>query len=342
MRKWLGLLVGVCLLGWAAAVQGAAPLPELRERARREGTVVFLTSVSQLGEPLRLRFEEGNPGVRVQLVLDPNAPSRVVAEALAGRRNYDVLLWSLPGLSLVRGRGLLRPYVAREDLAPHGVPVGVLTLDGYGLRFISGVYAVAYRPGRIRAEEVPRTWEDLLQERWRNRLVGDAIAVGNWIAGLGVLRGEEWAFQYARRLREMGLAVVPQPTAVEQLVLRGDRDLWVGAFAHQVEQRKMAGVALEWAPVGPVTYASQFALAILQGAPHPEAARLFAIWYMTREGRAALEREGFWDVAPGSGTFIRKRYDQRGIRIVLEDERRALRRVELFERIRRIVLGEER
>ncbi len=342
MRKWLCVLVAVFLLGQAVATQAADALQELRERARREGGVVLLTSVPQLGEPIKVRFEEGNPGVPVRLVLDPNAPGRVVAEAIAGRRNYDVLLWSLPGLSVVRGRGLLRPFVAREDLAPYGIPVGVLTLDGYGLRLISAVYAVSYRPGRIRSEDLPRTWEDLLSERWRNRLVGDAIAVGNWIAALGVLRGEAWAISYARRLRDGGLAVVPQPATVEQLVLRGDRDLWVGAFAHQVEQRKQAGVTLEWVPVGPVTYASQFAVAILDGAPHPEAARLFALWYMTREGRSALEREGFWDVAPGSGSFIRKRYDQRSIRIVLEDERRALRRVELFERIRRIVLGEER
>lgn len=327
--------------GASSPAAGQETWRALRERAGREGAVVLLTSVSQLGEPIQRQFEGTNPGVRVQLVLDPNAPSRVVAEAVTGRRSYDVLLWSLPGLAVVRDRNLLRRFVPREDLAPHGIPVGVLTLDGYALRLMSAVYAVAFRSGRIATEHLPRTWEDLLADRWRGRLVGDGIALPNWIAGLGVIRGEDWAVQFARRLRGTGLAVVPHPATVEQLVLSGDRDLWVGAFAHQVEQRKMAGVSLEWAAVGPTAFASVFAVAVLKDAPHPEAARLFSLWYVAAEGRRALEREGFWDATPGSANIVRRRLERSGVRVVVEDERIALKRVELFGRVRRILMGEE-
>src|SRR5919201_5771519 len=161
------LLAGLAVFGRADARD-----PRVGEGAKKEGKVVWYTSLAlQSAEKVAKLFETAHPGVKVEVhrTGSERILQRVMQEMQANIKNADVIHTSDAGhFVLFKDKKLLAKYT------PAGVdrfPDGFKDKDGfyYGLR--ATVNCIAYNTKVVSAAEAPKTWKDLLDPRWKGKLV---------------------------------------------------------------------------------------------------------------------------------------------------------------------------
>src|SRR5712691_7093198 len=167
-----GLAVSLLVLILACSAAPAPAQDPRLEAARKEGKVVWYTSLAlSSSEKVAKLFETAYPGVKVEVhrTGSQRILQRMMQELSSNIRNVDVVHTSDAGhYVLLKEKKLLTRYT------PAGVDAfapGFKDRDGfhYGLR--ATVNVIAYNTKVIPAAEAPRTWKDLLDPKWRGRLV---------------------------------------------------------------------------------------------------------------------------------------------------------------------------
>jgi iron(III) transport system substrate-binding protein len=295
---WRAALLAACLMGAGARAQG--PTPErialysgpdrpqvLAEGARKEGTLTLYTSLNpeDLGA-LSADFER-RYGVKLRAwrASSENISQRVIAETRAGRFEFDAIETNGSILESFQRAGLLRevrsPHLAGvipEALRPHREWVGTRV----------NVFAQAYHTGLIMRGELPRSYQDLLDPRWKGKL-GIEASDFDWFAGVVQALGEAQALTLFRGIvARNGISVRKGHTLLSNLVGSGEVPLALTVYHYRVEQMKQKGAPIDWFIIPPAI-AHANGVAVSRKAPHPYASVLFYD-YMLGEGEEILRQ----------------------------------------------------
>ncbi len=151
-------------------------------------------------------------------------------------------------------------------------------------------WCMIYSPDRVKAENLPKTWDDLLtQKQWRNGRIGLASnAAHTWIPMLWGVYGDDWTHHYLDtlfnvvkpQLRKETLAAFGKLTAVGEF----DAGMAVQPYVTRRDAKKGVPVAAHCPEPVPVTWGY---LGVVKGTKHPNAAMLFLNWYESKEGQIA-------------------------------------------------------
>ena len=208
---------------------------------------------------------------------------RIVSEARGSRYDVDIVHNNAPENTALYREQLLQevwsPYFA--DLMPQAVPahrqwVGI-TVD---------VYSAAYNTRLIKKEDLPKTYHDLLDPKWKNRLAIEANDYG-WFGTLIETMGEAQGRKlFADIVSANGMSFRKGHSLLGSLVASGDVPLALSAYSWNPEQMKRKGAPIENHILQPLI-AQLSTLAMLKRAPHPNAAALFYD-YMLSEGQQQL------------------------------------------------------
>lgn len=317
------------------------PITDLYEAARKEGEVALWGPPTDTVERFYPQeFQRAFPGIAVKPIGDAQAPQKLLTEAVAGTHQADVFWWPISGFLPLHQRGLVAKLDA-EVLSAFGIAADDTTLDGRGLKAANVIYTLEYPTRRFKPEEVPRTWEDLLQPRWRGRVVGATLLVPGVPAIFGLIRSEPWALDFARSLRDVAkVTMVPSSPVARDMLHRGEKDLMISLISEVLKRKHLHGDPVDWAPVSP-TYSTQHILGVMHKAPHPNAARLFALWGASKDGKLAMEQASFdADARPGAPTKLAKLVQDARLQIVFEDAQNTGPRAAIYGKARAILLGE--
>ncbi|MGQ0547880.1 MAG: ABC transporter substrate-binding protein [Betaproteobacteria bacterium] len=326
-----------------AAAQAASPADvakDLYEAAKKEGEVVLWGPPSDTVEKSYVEeFQRAFPGIRVKPIGDSQAPQRLLTEQLAGTHQADVFFWPISGFLDLEKRGLVAKLDSAQ-LAAFGIAPGDTALDGRTLKAANVIYTVAYDTRRLKPQDLPKTWEDLLDARWRGRIVGATLLVPGVPATLGLSKGEAWMLDFARRLRdEAKVTMVPSSPVASDMLLRGEKDLMIWLISEVLKRKHQHNEPIDWAPVSPA-WSTQHVLGVLQKAPHPNAARLLALWGASREGKVAMEKASFdADARPGAPTALAKLVQEAKLQLVVEDDQNTRPRAALYGKARAVLTG---
>ena len=295
-RLALSLLV-LTLAG--AAAPAAAQDPRL-EAARKEGKVVWYTSLALTSsEKVAKLFEAAYPGVKVEVhrTGSQRILQRMMQELQSNIKNVDVVHTSDAGhYVLLKEKKLLMRYT------PAGVDAfapGFKDRDGfhYGLR--ATVNVIAYNSKMITAAEAPRTWKDLLDPKWRGRLVtahpGYSGVIATHVLALVHLNG----WDYFKALAQNKPMLVQSAVDPSGIVASGERPVAVNGGDYTFYQAKKKGnpVEIVYPKEGVPLVVSPSA--ITSFAPHPNAARLFTDFIFSREVQQVLaDSEGLYSGHP--------------------------------------------
>ncbi len=325
-----------------SAVDPADVKGRLYEAARREGELVLWgPSTDTVAKYFPEQFAKAFPGIKVTGIADNQAPARLVTEIRAGRRDADALWWPYAGVTALDDRGWLTPFTS-DELKAFGLSEADTDFSGRALKVANFVYGLMYDTRRLRPADLPRTWEELTTPRWKQRVAGTTLTVPFLVAGLGTIKGEAWALDYARALRATEVAMVPDPVVAVQMLIRGERDLVVHSPAFVLERSQTYREPVAWHAVDP-TIATQHAAVVLNTSPHPNAAKLWALWSASRDGQAAMDVGAFEVSArPGAPTRQARMLEESGVKVSFETLAMAKSRVELSNKVRPILFGEAR
>ena len=290
-------LVGI--LTALGLVLSAAPLPAQDARleaAKKEGKVVWYTSLALTSaEKVAKLFEAAYPGVKVEVhrTGSERILQRVMQELQANLKIADVVHTSDAGhYVLLKEKKLLAKF------APAGVdrfPAAFKDKDGfhYGLR--ATVNVIAYNTKIIPAAEAPKTWKDLLDPKWKGKLVtahpGYSGVIATHVLALVQLHG----WDYFKQLAQNKPMLVQSAVDPSGIVASGERPIAVNGGDYTFYQVKKKGNPLEivFPKEGVPLVVSPSA--ITSFAPHPNAARLFTDFIFSRELQQVLaDSEGLY------------------------------------------------
>jgi iron(III) transport system substrate-binding protein len=293
------VVTGLTLL--VLALAGVASAQDARlEAAKKEGKVVWYTSLAVPStEKVAKLFEVAYPGIKVEAhrTGSQRVLQRVMQELQANIKNADVVHTSDAGhFVLLREKKLLMPYT------PAGLDrfrEGFRDKDGYAHVLRASLSVIAYNPKVVSPAEAPKTWQDLLDPKWRGKLVtahpGYSGIIATHVLSLVQLHG----WDYWKRLAENKLMLVQSANDPAQVVASGERPVAVNGAEYFFYQSKRKGNPIEivYPKEGVPLVVSPTAITAF--APHPNAAKLFTDFIFSREVQQTLaDSEGLYTGHP--------------------------------------------
>jgi len=279
----------------------SAPAQDARlEAAKKEGKVVWYTSLAlSSSEKVAKLFEAAYPGIKVEVhrTGSERILQRVMQELQANIKIADVVHTSDAGhYVLLKQKNLLMKY------APAGVerfPAAFKDKDGYHYGLRATVNVIAYNSKTVPAAEAPRTWKDLLDPKWKGKLVtahpGYSGVIATHVLALVHLHGWDYFKQLAQN-KPMLVQSAVDPSGV---VASGERPIAVNGGDYTFYQVKKKGnpVEIVFPKEGVPLVVSPSA--ITSFAPHPNAARLFTDFIFSRDLQQVLaDSEGLYTGHP--------------------------------------------
>jgi ABC-type Fe3+ transport system substrate-binding protein len=284
-------------------------LQQLVDAARREGQLT-LTWTENAGsrEGIRRWIEGFNKHYGLNLDIRftpgpamPEMASKVGQEAQAGRpASTDVLVLADDQILPLIRADVLEP-VAWTTWAPNVRDPAVLAPDGVAVQIGSRVVGITYNTTKVRGDEVPANLQDLLKPQFKGRVASTVYAAGFDLLASGELWGEVRTVDYVTRLADqvsglMRCGEMERIASGEFDVLALDCGSFVARRLHPIG-----------APIGHVIptdapLLSYWYMAVPRNATHPNAAKLWVNYILSREAQDILYEGVFIDQhrLPGS------------------------------------------
>lgn len=304
MRHALGLLklsrcvlvgaVAVALIG--AAAGAARAQTDLYEAAKNEGRVVWYVAQfdADTAQKIASAFEQRYPGVKVDVVRASTGVifQRIQQEAAANVFAADVFSTPDEGEgAALESKGMLTCYQPPEV---DKIAKGLQHADAAGCYHITSAWLVliTYNSKSITAAEAPKDWPDLLDPKWKNEIaIGDPAfsgSVATWVNQLTRMYSWSYFEKLDKQQPRIGRSINETVTALNS----GERRVAVGLDVTTLKSR-MAGNPIE------VVYPTSGSVlmlapsAVLKQAPHPNAAKLFLNFMMSREFSKVLAANSY-------------------------------------------------
>ena len=261
----------------AAAPPASAVTPALIDAARKEGKVVYYTSVDlPLAEKIAKAFEAKYAGiaVRVERSGAERVFQRIGQEYSSRIHAVDVINSSDAAHFIVWKRnGFLAPYVP-EEVAKHYAAVH-RDADGLFTTFRIGLSVIAYNTNLVKANEAPKSHADLLDPKWKGKLVKAHPGYSGTILTATFQLSRDLGWGYFEKLAQQGVMQLQSASDPPKKLALGERAVQADGNEYNLFQIKESG-----GPVEPVYAAEGTPLVIgpngiFKNAPNPNAARLF-------------------------------------------------------------------
>jgi ABC-type Fe3+ transport system substrate-binding protein len=324
----LGAGIGLVPSSAAATVEEIALMNRadrqkiLIEGAKREGKISWYTTliVDQVVRPVKDAFEKEYPFLHVEFFRG-NAErlvQKMLAEYQAKRYDVDIIDGTVSP-TMVRRAGYLQRFYS-PVLAEY--PADLKDSQGYWGTTNLYFFATGYNTKMVKLNEIPKTYEDLLNPRWKGQMrwstsrgSGAPIFVGTILNTMGQEAGKT----YLQRLKAQNIAKsTASNRQVLDLTIAGEYPLALQIFNHHAYISKTAGAPVDWTPHEPVTATIQ-TIALAKNSPHPHAAMLLIDFAMSEKGQKVFQQSNYLpshpkvpakqvDLKPGGGRFKRAYY----------------------------------
>jgi iron(III) transport system substrate-binding protein len=271
----------------AQAPPAATVTPELIKAAQKEGRVVWYTSLDlPAAQAVAKLFTSKYPGVipRVERTGAERVFQRIGQEYASKIHAVDVVQSSDGAHFIVWKRdGILAPYVP-EDVAKHW-PADLKDADGQFAMFRAWLCCLGYNTDMVKAEEAPKSFADLLDPKWVNKLVKAHPGFSGTImtATFAVTQAPGLGWEYLEKLAKQKVMQVQSAADPPKKLALGERAVMADGNEYNMFQEKEAGRPVEI--IYPIEGTPLIVghNGLLKAAPNPNAARLFQSFCYTAE-----------------------------------------------------------
>ena len=279
----------------AVATATPTPVPSLLDTlyagAQEEGEVVWATTDQEEVTAIFIEdFQNTYPGVKVSLIRATSAElrDRLFLEATANRITVDV---TDPGRD---------NRVVEEDLAVDltdiidelGVDPNLVYSDNRIFLKVGVPHAPMCNTNRLTGDEFPTSYQDMLDPRFKGEIVVENRLKGfiylTNIPEYGDTRPDLWSedevAEYLSAVKANDLRALRGNTGVGDLVASGEVLCALEINVSSFERLWLAGAPVELVPVEVFSVEPVYHF-VPKGAPHPNAAKLFAAFLLSERGQ---------------------------------------------------------
>jgi iron(III) transport system substrate-binding protein len=274
------LVILTCLAGPGTS---HAASPDVVAGAKKEGEVNWYGGgSSEIDEAINRAFMKKYPFIQAKKfrIQSQRLLVRFEAESRAGKHSADIVRTTDWYIDIFKKKNLLMQYDSpeRKQFAD-----SFKDKDGYYTSLYMAVHGLAYNTKLVPKNELPRSYDDLLDPKWRGKIaLEDAAYV--WFVNLLKIKGEQQGMEYMRRLAKQNVSLRSGTTLLINLVAAGELPLGMDLYIENIERSKRAGAPIDWVAFNP-TIVHTIAGGINKNAPHPNASKLFMDFLLSEEGQ---------------------------------------------------------
>jgi iron(III) transport system substrate-binding protein len=289
---------GAVLLG--SALPARADPKAIDAAVRKEGELTwYVASIDSRNAEAAGKIFTEKHGVKVNVV---RAASQIMFQRLSqdlaqGAANADVFssvdianfidLKQKNALAQYRPENVGQLYPVFRNLDP----------DGYFYATVASVIALAYNTQKVKAAEAPKSWTDLLDPKWTDKIALGHPAysgfAGTWAAQMYKLYGKSYFERLAKLRPQVSRSLLDATT----LLASGERSVTASPISPLVESADKGNpIAIAYPGDGSILV--QTPSAVMKNAPHPNAARLFMEFLLSAEFSQVLVKARYESMRP--------------------------------------------
>jgi iron(III) transport system substrate-binding protein len=271
---------------WQSA--GAQSWEDVVAAARKEGKLTLYHNIRPAGiEDLLKGFRAKYPGIQTENIRSGSAllNERFRTEFAAGRHLADVMITYADGPFMAE---VANWFVAWDPPEFKGnFPASARVADGRLYAVTQVREAIIWNKNLVKDADAPKEWVDLFDPKWKGKLAFNqpwrSISVQQLLAyweQIGIKDAAE-------KMKANDVRLFEGSSGVIQAVIRGD------AHVAHITDIPLNEMLADGAPIG-FTYpksgttTSDSVVGIAAKAPHPNVARVFVNWLLSKEGQAEL------------------------------------------------------
>ena len=261
---------------FAAAPAPSRVTPELIAAARKEGKVVWYTSIDlPVAEGIAKAFEAKYPGIsmRVERSGAERVFQRIGQEHGSNIHAVDLVNSSDAAHLIVWKRdGLLAPYVP-EDVAQH-YPADHRDPDGMFATCRATLSVVGYSTKLVTPAEAPKSFADLLDPKWAGKIVKAHPGYSGTIMTATHQIARDIGWQFFEKLAQQRVMQVQSATDPPRKIAAGERAVMADGSEYVMFRLKERNEPVEIVYPTEGTPLVNGPNAVFKNAPNPNAARL--------------------------------------------------------------------
>ena len=301
----LATALGVASPAWAQDIlTSRAPNRDelLLEGARKEGQVVLYSAaiVNQALRPMADAFMKKYPFIK--LTFWRGDTEEIVAKLSAEVRAKNVVVDLIEGTGvgeLAVEAGLTVPF---STPAIEALPEMYRDPRGNWVSTRVSYFGIAYNPKLVPPDQAPKTYDDLLDPRWKGKLawrIGTSSGTPLFLTSIRLARGEDKAREYFEKLAQQKVINFGSGSArtLVDRVIAGEIPIALNIFAHHPLISKAKGAPVNTQLLEP-TPSTAGTMIVPKGVRHPYAAMLLADFILSQEGQGIFAKAEYFPVRP--------------------------------------------
>ena len=274
----------------------------LLDGAKKEGEVVLYSGiiVNQALRPIADAFSKKYPFLKLTYVRADSEEivPKLQAEEHAGKVIADLVEATGAGEEAI-GAGLVQPFtspVLKEYPEKYHDPrnLWMPTRLSY--------FGIAYNTKLVPKDTLPKTYEELLDPKWRGKIVwpvGATSSANLFLTNLRIAWGEDKAMDYFKKLAQQKLINFGSGTArtLVDRVLAGEYPMALAIYAHHPLISKAKGAPVDTLLLDPVASAAG-GMVVPKNLRHPYATMLLVDFLLSKEGQGILAKAEYFPARP--------------------------------------------
>jgi iron(III) transport system substrate-binding protein len=284
-----GLVAGAV---FAQPVKAAAPAPApvtaaLIDAARKEAKVSFYTALElTTSERLAKAFEAKYPGIAVRVERSGAERNfqRIGQEQGSGIRAVDVVCSTDPAHFIDWKRNDWVAAFVPEDVAKHFPPEHV-DPDGMHAVVCAWLEAIGYNTNLVARADAPKSYADLLDAKWRGKLVKAHPAYSGAILTTTFLLARDLGWSYFEKLAQQKVMQVQSAAEPPKKIMVGERAIMADGNDYNLVLFKDQGRPVESVYPAEGSPLITVPCGVFKSAPNPNAARLLQSFLFSVEAQ---------------------------------------------------------
>jgi iron(III) transport system substrate-binding protein len=261
---------------------------KLIDGAKKEGEMVWYTNSGIENATRYIQgFKKKYPFINANFWRSKTrqVTQRVVAEANAGKHLVDVIKPSTDLLPIFLEKNLVARYeTPLRAIFPAHAKSPFYTNMNYAFRVF------AYNPRKVSAKDMAKSWEELLNPKWKNEILFDESSLEEVMALLAAW-GKERTVNYLTKLSQQQLLIRTGRDTTTQMMMAGEAAMAVTTYGYNNESLRAQNAPIDWVAQDLIPTLI-YPLTLARNAPHPHAAALFYDYLISEEGQRLIAREG--------------------------------------------------
>ncbi len=265
----------------------SAERDRLIDGAKKEGRLVLYTGMeTEEAGQFTKEFARKYPFIKTDLFRSSGekVQARFIVEQRAGTHLADIFQTSIVQVYQLKNAGMLARYVSEEAGA---LGEGFKDPQGHWSAFYQIPYVIGYNTRLVAAKDAPADYQDLLNPKWKGQISLETEEY-QWFYHVVQLMGRDKGLDFMKKFAAQNPQMRKGHTLLAQLVAAGESALATVVYSNRVERMKASGAPIDWVRFKGPTITAINAIAIPDKAPHPNSARLFVDFVLSKEGQGLL------------------------------------------------------